>query len=189
MHGQYNFRRLPYLSHLLCRRCFHSTTSDFVTSSMVHFRSPLYHLSALFKKAFPCPFTTKHLTRPAAQGDLTTLPDIALPMGHYPSSVKELFRISIFFSSAFSALKASSDPKIQNSDSAIPLVYRLHNGDQVFLFSSPICLRSEIQGIDIALLPYHYFHGQSVSTFPTSGRFFATSSKKMVRIVRPSFFL
>ena len=69
--------------------CFHSTNCDFVTSSMVHFRSPLYHASA-FKKAFPCPFTTQPFTSPAAQGDLTTLPDIALPMGHYPSSVKEL---------------------------------------------------------------------------------------------------
>jgi len=56
---------------------------------MVHFRSPLYHVSA-FLKGFSLSVHHQTFTSPAAQGDLTTLPDIALPMGHYPSSVKEL---------------------------------------------------------------------------------------------------
>jgi len=57
---------------------------------MVHFRSPLYHVSASFLEGFSLSDHHQTFTSPAAQGDLTTLPDIALPMGHYPSSVKEL---------------------------------------------------------------------------------------------------
>jgi len=57
---------------------------------MVHFRSPLYHVSASFLEGFSLSVHHQTFTSPAAQGDLTTLPDIALPMGHYPSSVKEL---------------------------------------------------------------------------------------------------
>ncbi|HMG93559.1 MAG TPA: hypothetical protein VK589_26055, partial [Chryseolinea sp.] len=41
-------------------------------------------------------------TSPAAQGDLTTLPDIALPMGHYPSSVKELIMAQAKFPQSIS---------------------------------------------------------------------------------------
>jgi len=39
-------------------------------------------------KGFSLTVHYQTLTTPAAQGDLTTLPDIALPTGHYPSSVK-----------------------------------------------------------------------------------------------------
>jgi hypothetical protein len=40
------------------------------------------------QKGFSLSVHHQIFTSPAAQGDLTTLPDIALPMGLYPSSVK-----------------------------------------------------------------------------------------------------
>ena len=59
--------------------------------SSLHQRFTCVHLSKTylpFLKGFSLSVHHQTLASPAAQGDLTTLPDIALPMGHYPSSVK-----------------------------------------------------------------------------------------------------
>jgi len=64
-----------------------------VAISSLHQWFTFVHLSIThlpFLKGFSLSVHHQTFTSPAAQGDLTTLPDIALPMGHYPSSVKEL---------------------------------------------------------------------------------------------------
>lgn len=87
VHGQYNFRRPPHLSHSHCKECFHSTT---LVISLLLRRFTYVHLSKTYlpSKGFSLTVHYQTLTSPAAQGDLTTLPDIALSMGLRPSSVK-----------------------------------------------------------------------------------------------------
>jgi len=64
-----------------------------IVISSLHQWFTFVHLSIIYLpllKGFSLSVHHQTFASPAAQGDLTTLPDTALSMGHYPSSVKEL---------------------------------------------------------------------------------------------------